>query len=134
MLRIQRVLKDTYNILYHEFVSFCPQVIENLPQVEACAVSLSEGDRLVAFIVLSSGQLGALSSFSSEIHHEEPFQHSIQSSEDLTAVEVSRNATSLSLRVIEGEIRHKLSQLVAGHSIPDMILFIPALPLTSHGK
>ncbi|XP_067239904.1 beta-alanine-activating enzyme isoform X2 [Chanodichthys erythropterus] len=109
-------------------------VIENLPQVEACAVSLSEGDRLVAFIVLSSGQLGALSSFSSEILHEKPFQHSTQSSEDLTAVEVSRNATSLSLRVMEGEIRHKLSQRLASHSIPDMILFIPALPLTSHGK
>ncbi|XP_048062357.1 beta-alanine-activating enzyme isoform X1 [Megalobrama amblycephala] len=109
-------------------------VIENLPQVEACAVSLSEDDRLVAFIVLSSGQLGAPSSFSSKIHHEESFQHSTQSSEDLTAVEVSRNSTSLSLRVMEGEIRHKLSQLLASHSIPDMILFIPALPLTSHGK
>lgn len=126
-------MKGTYNILYHEFTYFCPQVIENLPQVEACAVSLSEGDRLMAFIVLASGQPGALSS-SSEIHHEETFQHSTQSSEDLTAVEESRNASSLSLRVIEGEIRHRLSQLLAGHSIPDLILFIPALPLTSHGK
>lgn len=122
-------MKSTYNILYHEFIYFCPQVIENLPQVEACAVSLSEGDRLVAFIVLASGQPGAISSSFSEIHHEETFQHSTQSSE-----EVSRNATSLSLRVIEGEIRHRLSQLLSGHSIPDLILFIPALPLTSHGK
>lgn len=127
-------MKSTYNILYHEFIYFCPQLIENLPQVEACAVSLSEGDRLVAFIVLASGQPGAISSSFSEIHHEETFQHSTQSSEDLTAVEVSRNATSLSLRVIEGEIRHRLSQLLSGHSIPDLILFIPALPLTSHGK
>lgn len=110
------------------------RVIENLPQVEACAVSLSEGDRLVAFIVLASGQPGALSSFSSEIHHEEPFQRSTQSSEDLAAVEVSRNVSFHSQRDTEGEIRHMLSQLLAGHSIPDLILFIPALPLTSHGK
>ncbi|KAG1964383.1 beta-alanine-activating enzyme [Pimephales promelas] len=110
------------------------QVIENLPEVEACAVTLSESDRLVAFIVLASGQSGTPSSFSLEIHHEETFQHSTQSSEDLTAEEVSRNATPLSLRVIEGEIRHRLSQLLAAHSIPDLILFIPALPLTSHGK
>ncbi|XP_067272957.1 beta-alanine-activating enzyme [Pseudorasbora parva] len=110
------------------------RVIENLPQVEACAVSLSEGDRLVAFIVLASGQPGALSSFSSETHHEEPFQHYTKSSKGLAAGEVSGNATSYSLRDTEGEIRHMLSQLLAGHSIPDLIFFIPALPLTSHGK
>uniref|UniRef100_A0A8C1YGA1 Beta-alanine-activating enzyme n=1 Tax=Cyprinus carpio TaxID=7962 RepID=A0A8C1YGA1_CYPCA len=49
-------------------------------------------------------------------------------------VHVSRNSTSPSLRVTEGEIRQRLSQLLASHSIPDMIFFIPALPLTSHGK
>ncbi|KAK2884270.1 hypothetical protein Q8A67_017907 [Cirrhinus molitorella] len=108
------------------------QVIENLPQVEACAVSLSEGDRLLAFIVLASGQPGTLSS--SEGPHQKPFQHSPQSSEDLTTSDVSRNSTSLSLRVTEDEIRKRLSQLLANHSIPDMIFFIPALPLTSHGK
>ncbi len=113
-------------------IFFCAQIIENLPQVEACAVSLSERDRLLAFIVLTSGQPGALSS--SEFTHQKPFQHSTQSSEDLTTVGVSRNSTSPSLRVIEGEIRQRLSQLLASHSIPDMIFFIPALPLTSHGK
>ncbi|XP_042602054.1 beta-alanine-activating enzyme isoform X1 [Cyprinus carpio] len=108
------------------------QIIENLPRVEACAVSLSEGDRLLAFIVLTSGQPGTLSS--SEFPHQKPFQHSTQSSEDLSTVHVSRNSTSPSLRVTEGEIRQRLSQLLASHSIPDMIFFIPALPLTSHGK
>ncbi|XP_073672674.1 beta-alanine-activating enzyme [Garra rufa] len=108
------------------------QVIENLPQVEACAVSLSESDRLLAFIVLASGQPGTLSS--SEFPHQKPFHHSPLSSEDLTTVDVSRNSTSPSLRVIEGKIRQRLSQLLASHSMPDMIFFIPALPLTSHGK
>uniref|UniRef100_A0A673NI29 Beta-alanine-activating enzyme n=1 Tax=Sinocyclocheilus rhinocerous TaxID=307959 RepID=A0A673NI29_9TELE len=55
-------------------------------------------------------------------------------SKNLTTVDISRNSTSPSLRVIKGEIRQRLSQLLASHSIPDMIFFIPALPLTSHGK
>ncbi|XP_043076339.1 beta-alanine-activating enzyme isoform X2 [Puntigrus tetrazona] len=106
------------------------QTIENLPQVEACAVTLSEGDRLLAFIVLTSGQPGTLSS--SEFPDRKPFRYSTQSSEDLT--NISRISASPSIRVIEGEIRQRLSELLASHSIPDTIFFIPALPLTSHGK
>ncbi|XP_056620540.1 beta-alanine-activating enzyme isoform X2 [Triplophysa dalaica] len=94
------------------------QTIENLPDVEACAVSLSEGSRLMAFIVLASGQLRAPSS----------------SSEDLAAADVTRNCTDPASGVIEGAIRERLSQLLDSHSIPDTIFFIPALPLTSHGK
>ncbi|XP_056337435.1 beta-alanine-activating enzyme [Danio aesculapii] len=101
------------------------QIIESFPGVEACAVNLSEGDRLLAFIVLTSGHAGA--PLSSEIHHE---KHSARPSE----VSVSAKASPPSLRVTEGEIRHQLSQRLSSHSIPDMILFIPALPLTSHGK
>ncbi|XP_051511642.1 beta-alanine-activating enzyme isoform X2 [Myxocyprinus asiaticus] len=110
------------------------QIIENLPQVEACTVSLSEDSRLVAFIVLASGQPRALSSSSSEIHRGKPFQDSTESSEEVAEVDDPRDSSSSSLRVIEGEIRHTLSQFLASHSIPDTILFISALPLTSHGK
>ncbi|XP_051954079.1 beta-alanine-activating enzyme-like isoform X2 [Xyrauchen texanus] len=109
------------------------RIIENLPQVEACTVSLSGDSRLVAFIVLASGQPRALSSSSSEIHHGKPFQDSTEASEVVAEVEDLRDSSS-SLRVIEGEIRHTLSQFLASHSIPDTILFISALPLTSHGK
>lgn len=106
------------------------QTIENLPQVEACAVSLSEDSRLMVFIVLASGQLRALSSSSSDVHGEQ----STVSSEDFAAPDVTRNCTDPASRVIEGVIRERLSQLLDSHSIPDTIFFIPALPLTSHGK
>nr|XP_055041777.1 beta-alanine-activating enzyme [Misgurnus anguillicaudatus] len=107
------------------------QTIENLPQVEACAVSLSKEDsRLMAFIVLASGHLRAPSSSSSEVHSE----HSKESLKDLAAGDVTRNCTDPEVRVIEGEIRQRLTQLLDSHSVPDTLLFIPALPLTSHGK
>ncbi|TRY57108.1 hypothetical protein DNTS_023983 [Danionella cerebrum] len=103
------------------------QVIESLPEVEACAVNLSEGDRLVAFIVLSSSRPGehptSSSTFLPEIHSHHPEEYS-----------QSGSTNSPDLKHIDGNIRHELSQKLPNHSIPDMILFIPALPLTSHGK
>ncbi|NP_001410730.1 beta-alanine-activating enzyme [Danio rerio] len=103
------------------------QMIESFSGVEACAVNLSKDDRLLAFIVLTSGHAGA--PLSSEIHHD---KHLTQPSE--ISVSVSPKASPPSLRVTEGEIRHQLSKRLSSHSIPDMMVFIPALPLTSHGK
>lgn len=91
-------------------------------------MSLSEDSRLMAFIVLASGQLRPLSSSSSEVHGEQ------SSSDDLANADVTRNCTNPASRVIEGVIRERLSHLLDSHSIPDTIFFIPALPLTSHGK
>ncbi|KAG9331887.1 hypothetical protein JZ751_016625 [Albula glossodonta] len=76
------------------------QVLESLPQVEMCAVTLWEGKRVVAFVVPTS------------------------SSEDPVP----------SSGALKREILAGLSGLLPSHCVPDSILLLPELPLTSHGK
>ncbi|XP_064190071.1 beta-alanine-activating enzyme isoform X1 [Anguilla rostrata] len=88
------------------------QVLQSLPQVEVCAVTLCEGHRLVAFVVPSSGDPTP----SPRGPTPSPRGHTPSSGE------------------LQREILGMLSQLLPPYSIPDTIMLLPALPLTSHGK
>ncbi|XP_041646603.1 beta-alanine-activating enzyme [Cheilinus undulatus] len=90
------------------------QLIQTLPQVEACAVSLNGGSRLLAFVVASTpGQQT----------EQEQVEHSGQ--ERL----VSAAEGDLSKLILD-----QLSLLLPPHSVPDSLLLVPALSLTPHGK
>ncbi|XP_046905585.1 beta-alanine-activating enzyme isoform X3 [Hypomesus transpacificus] len=80
------------------------QALMSVPLVEACAVGLSEDSRLVAFMVASSA--------------------SGDQKEEL----------STSTRSLRRAIRRSLSRLLPSPSVPDKVVVVPALPLTSHGK
>ncbi|XP_060884723.1 beta-alanine-activating enzyme isoform X2 [Labrus mixtus] len=94
------------------------QLIQSLPQVEACAACLYEGSRLLAFVV---------SSTSGEQKHVEHIhgEHLL-----LPAAEETGGADGdLSIVILE-----QLSLLLPSHSVPDTLLLVPALSLTAHGK
>ncbi|MED6280966.1 hypothetical protein CHARACLAT_016496 [Characodon lateralis] len=81
------------------------QLILSLPQVEACAVGLYEGVRLLAFVVPST----------SEVHHHQGEPDDAD-------------------RALQRLILKKLSLLVSSHCIPDTLVLVPAVSLTPHGK
>uniref|UniRef100_A0A8C7MBT9 Aminoadipate-semialdehyde dehydrogenase n=2 Tax=Oncorhynchus kisutch TaxID=8019 RepID=A0A8C7MBT9_ONCKI len=95
------------------------QVVMSLPQVEACAVGLYEGSRLVAFVVAcsTSGEQKAT-------HSSSPVEHQVEHLEE----------TAPSTRGLQKAILHRLSQVLPSHSVPDTLVLVPALPLSSHGK
>uniref|UniRef100_A0A1A8J1X2 Aminoadipate-semialdehyde dehydrogenase n=2 Tax=Nothobranchius kuhntae TaxID=321403 RepID=A0A1A8J1X2_NOTKU len=85
------------------------QLILSLPQVQACAVGLYEGLRLLAFVVSSAaGDQMAASAFPSG---------SAQPDADVTSL-----------------ILKQLSLLLPSHSVPDALVLVPELSLTPHGK
>lgn len=92
------------------------QLILSLPQVEACAVGLHEGFRLLAFVVSSSNQ-------------------PVQQQPDLPGLprptEEKTDGTDSDLRRL---ILNQLSLLLPSHSVPDTLVLIPALLLTAHGE
>lgn len=81
-----------------------------LPQVEACAVALQEGFRLLAFAVPSRNQQ--------------------QSNHPGLATPKEQQTDSDLHRVI----LNQLSLLLPSYSVPDALLLVPALPLTPHGE
>lgn len=91
------------------------QLILSLPQVEACAVGLHEGFRLLAFVVPSKNQ---------------PVQQQRGQPELPPATEEADGA--------DGDLRrlilNQLSLLLPSHSVPDTLLLIPALLFTPHGE
>ncbi|XP_026880224.2 beta-alanine-activating enzyme isoform X2 [Electrophorus electricus] len=101
------------------------QAVESLPVVDACAVGLHEGSRLVAFVVPSESR-----NVSSTERQE---RHVHGSSDALADVQVSEDI-SFSCTSLEREVLQELSQLLPNHSLPDTVLLVPALPLTNHGK
>ncbi|XP_044054283.1 beta-alanine-activating enzyme [Siniperca chuatsi] len=109
------------------------QLILSLPQVEACAVSLYERFRLLAFVVAStSGDQKTAS--------------------PLTSVEQTPSASAEPLEGLPSSVKHhqgetggadgdlsrlilnQLSQLLPSYSVPDTLVLVPALCLTPHGK
>lgn len=103
---------------------------------------LCEGGRLVAFIVPSPPHTEALS-FSSSAHHgdqdsyfSKPNVHRhgnpTLSSDDHHGEYVVDGAIPPVGR--ERSIQRRLSDLLPNHGIPDSLVFISKLPLTSHGK
>lgn len=92
-----------------------PQLILRLPQVEACAVALQEGFRLLAFVVPSRNQ---------------PVQQQQQSNRPGLATPTEQQTDSDLRRLI----LNQLSLLLPSYSVPDALLLVPALPLTPHGE
>ncbi|XP_036376699.1 beta-alanine-activating enzyme [Megalops cyprinoides] len=92
------------------------QTLECLPQVEACAVSLYEGQRLLAFVVPA------------------PSTRDLQRDPNSSDPAPSYSDIAHPPRSLQTEILGRLSQLLPSHSIPDTILLVLALPLSSHGK
>ncbi|XP_055779011.1 beta-alanine-activating enzyme isoform X1 [Salvelinus fontinalis] len=95
------------------------QVVMSLPQVEACAVGLYEGSRLVTFVVACS-----ISGEQKATHTSSPVEQQVE----------HREETAPSTRGLQKAILHRLSQLLPSHSVPDTLVLVPALPLSSHGK
>ncbi|CAJ1060005.1 beta-alanine-activating enzyme [Xyrichtys novacula] len=96
------------------------QLIQSLPQVEACAVCLHGGSRLIAFVVASTSgeQTGAF----------------LQKHEDQTRLLSPAEKSGAADRELSKLILDQLSQLIPSHSVPDTLVPVPALSLTSHGK
>ncbi|TNM87520.1 hypothetical protein fugu_005741 [Takifugu bimaculatus] len=92
------------------------QLMLRLPQVEACAVALQEGFRLLAFVVPSRNQ---------------PVQQQQQQSEHPGLATPTEQQTDGDLRRL---VLNQLSLLLPSYSVPDALLLVPALPLTPHGK
>lgn len=82
-----------------------------LPQVEACAVALQEGFRLLAFVVPSRNQQ--------------------QQSDHPGLATPTEQQTDGDLRRL---VLNQLSLLLPSYSVPDALLLVPALPLTPHGE
>ncbi|XP_053178742.1 beta-alanine-activating enzyme [Scomber japonicus] len=108
-------------------------LIMSLPQVEACAVSLYEGSRLLAFVVTStSGEQSAVSPLpSAQQHAEQTPPASAERQEDVEHHQVETVVTDGDL---SGLILKQLSLLLPSYSLPDTLVLVPALPLTPHGK
>ncbi|XP_040896908.1 beta-alanine-activating enzyme [Toxotes jaculatrix] len=113
------------------------QLIVSLPQVEACAVGLYKGFRLLAFVVAStSGDQRAASPLPSVQQHVEKSPSALaQHQEDLPSpVKHHGEETSGADRSLRRLIVDQLSLLLPSHSVPDTLVLVPALCLTPHGK
>ncbi|XP_075943483.1 beta-alanine-activating enzyme isoform X1 [Anarhichas minor] len=98
------------------------QLICSLPQVEACAVCLHGGFRLLAFVVAStSGDQRAASPLTPAQERADPVP-----AEHRRAGETDGDLSRLVL--------NRLSLLLPSHSVPDTLVLVPALCLTPHGK
>lgn len=95
------------------------QLITSLPQVEACAVGLHKGLRLLAFVVPSRNQ---------------PVQRQRDHTELAPPPEEKADGTDGTDGDLRRLILNQLSLLLPSHSIPDTLLLIPALLLTPHGE
>ncbi|XP_034439546.1 beta-alanine-activating enzyme isoform X1 [Hippoglossus hippoglossus] len=114
------------------------QLISSLPQVEACAVGLYEGVRLLAFVVASTsgGQKAAAPLPSpAQLHVEKSPSALAQHQDDLRSpVRLQQQQTSGADGDLSRQIVDQLSLLLPSHSVPDTLLLVPALCLTPHGK
>ncbi|XP_031698369.1 beta-alanine-activating enzyme-like isoform X2 [Anarrhichthys ocellatus] len=98
------------------------QLICSLPQVEACAVGLHGGFRLLAFVVAStSGDHRAASPLTPAQERADPVH-----AEHRRAGETDGDLSRLVL--------NRLSLLLPSHSVPDTLVLVPALCLTPHGE
>ncbi|XP_037830248.1 beta-alanine-activating enzyme isoform X2 [Kryptolebias marmoratus] len=89
------------------------QLILSLPRVEACAVGLCDGSRLLAFVVApTTGHQVATSTVSS-------------AQQDLPGCPAED---------LKRLILNELSLLLPSHCVPDLLVLVPALCLTAHGE
>lgn len=113
------------------------QVVMSLNQVQSCGVGLYEGSCLVAFIVPStSEEPKGTPTLPSARHHFDPSPSA--SSDDMGSSKPyhtdhhENNCTSN--RGLQRAIIQRLSKLLPSYNMPDTLVLVPALPLTSHGK
>ncbi|XP_038563233.1 beta-alanine-activating enzyme [Micropterus salmoides] len=108
-------------------------LILSLPQVEACAVGLYEGLRLLAYVVASTS--GDQKSASPLASVEQTPSASAEHREHLpSSVKPHRGATHGADENLSRLILNQLSLLLPSHSVPDTLVLVPALCLTPHGK
>ncbi|KAG7228753.1 hypothetical protein INR49_008531 [Caranx melampygus] len=113
------------------------QLIVALPRVEACAVGLYNGSRLLAFVVAStSGDQTAASSLTSAQQREEKSASALSRRQDdlPSPVNHGQEEAGGADRDLRRLIMKQLSALLPSYSVPDALVLVPALSLTSHGK
>ncbi|KAM6963032.1 beta-alanine-activating enzyme [Aplochiton taeniatus] len=113
------------------------QVVMSLNQVQCCAVGLYEGARLVAFIVPSTSEVpkGTLILPSARHQSDPSTSASSDDQESLAPYHTDHRETNdMSNKGLERAIIQRLSKLLPSYSMPDTLVLVPALPLTSHGK
>lgn len=94
------------------------QLILSLPQVEACAVSLYEGSRLLAFVVAFTPAEQTAE------HRGDPRSAAKHHQEETGGADGDLSRLILS----------RLSQVLPAHSVPDVLVLVPSLCLTPHGE
>ncbi|XP_051233307.1 beta-alanine-activating enzyme isoform X1 [Dicentrarchus labrax] len=111
------------------------QLILSLPQVEACAVGLHEGIRLLAFVVAStSGDQKAASPLTSVQKHVERTASAEHREDLLSSGKQHQGEAGGADGDLSRLIRNQLSLLLPSYSVPDALVLVPALCLTPHGK
>ncbi|XP_061593066.1 beta-alanine-activating enzyme [Cololabis saira] len=116
------------------------QLMLSLPQVEACAVGVHGGFRLLAFVVASAAPEQMAGSALS------PVQQQAQENVSASAEHQQNPASSVKHHpedqedpgATDGDLKRlilsQLSLLLPSHGLPDTLVLVPALCLTSHGK
>lgn len=105
--------------------------------MEACAVAPYEGVRLLAFVVAStSGDQRAASALTSAQKHVEqtPKASSEHRDDPHPAVKHHQEEAGGADGDLRRLILSQLSQLLPSYSVPDTLVLVPALCLTSHGE
>lgn len=113
------------------------QLVSSLPEVEACAVGLYEGSRLVAFVVAStSGDQKAASPVPSVRQRVKHIPASLAEQREDVSSAVTQHQEDIG--TADGDykslILNQLSSLLPSYSVPDTVVLIPALCLTHHGE
>ena len=113
------------------------QLMLSLPQVEACAVGLYGGFRLLAFVVASAAGDQMAASASSSVQ-ERAEQTSSASAERQQNLPLSVKHHLEEAGGADGDLKrlilNQLSLLLPSHGIPDTLVLVPALCLTPHGE
>lgn len=112
------------------FISPPFQLMLSLPQVEACAVGLHEGSRLLAFVVASASDHQKAASPSLSVHQRAEQTPSSLPSSVKHPPEESAGADGDLKKLVQSQ----LSLLLPAHSVPDTLVLVPALCLTAHGE
>ncbi|XP_075340791.1 beta-alanine-activating enzyme [Odontesthes bonariensis] len=113
------------------------QLLLSLPQVEACAVGLYGGFRLLAFVVASAAgdQVAASTSSSVQQRAEQASSASAERQQNLPlSVKHHLEEPGGADGDLKSLLRNQLSLLLPSHGIPDALVLVPALCLTPHGK
>ncbi|KAM9762513.1 beta-alanine-activating enzyme [Menidia menidia] len=102
-------------------------LILTLPEVEACAVTLHQGARLLAFVVASpAGEKTAAASAPSSVRP--------PAGRSGPAPPEGPGPAAADGDGVRRMIRTQLALLLPSHCVPDALVLVPGLPLTPHGK